>query len=63
MNATDTTPDDGPVEITSFTPKDTKTRRYRAWCHHHQDGYQGGKAAANNWADKHLKDEHPEEAK
>lgn len=36
-------------------------RRYRAWCEQHQDGYQGGKAAAEKWAAAHNKTRHAAE--
>jgi hypothetical protein len=48
------------AEVTSFTASGVKARRYRAWCDQHQDGYQGGKVAANKWAAKHNAAEHPE---
>lgn len=65
MTTNDTTPEMETLkaEVTSFTVTGTKTRRYRAWCDQHQDGYQGGKVAANNWANKHNDAEHPEAAK
>lgn len=63
MTTSDTTPQLEPykAEVTSFTVSGVKARRYRAWCVQHQDGYQGGKVAANNWAIKHNAAEHPEE--
>lgn len=41
----------------------TKTsvpRKYRAWCHDCQDGWQGGKPTVTKWADKHNTDRHQE---
>jgi len=70
MTSNDTTPETDtaaelePVkaEVTSFIIRGTKTRRHRAWCDMHEDGYQGGKTGATSWANKHNAAEHPEAA-
>lgn len=48
--------------MTAKVTKLTSTpRRFRAWCEECQDGYQGGKIAASNWAYLHNENRHQED--
>ncbi|MCC3277479.1 hypothetical protein LJ753_16570 [Arthrobacter sp. zg-Y20] len=46
------------VEVTRV---EGKPRWRLAYCHIHNDGYRGGKLAAEKWATRHVAEYHPDE--
>lgn len=52
----------GMAEVIEITRVEGKPRWRLAYCHIHNDGYRGGKAAAEKWAASHVIEHHPEEA-
>ena len=42
-------------------PDESQPRRWEALCIDHSVGFRGSKPSAINWAEQHVKDEHPGE--
>ena len=50
------------AEIIEVSRVEGKPRWRLAYCHIHSDGYRGGKAAAEKWAAKHMREHHEGDA-
>lgn len=49
------------MSVTVARRDPTRPYRWEAMCVDHQIGFRGSKPSAINWAEQHVKDEHPGE--
>lgn len=49
------------MSTTVWRPYPTRPYKWQAYCVDHQTGYNGTKPSAINWAEQHVKNNHPGE--